>query len=417
MTTTASPSDLDAQPSARRSARALWGAAVVGGMAQSVAGSAGSLLAREVGGTDAVAGLPQSFLVAGSMASAVALVWLTPRIGRGAALGTASGVAAVGAGLAGLAAVWSSLAAVLLASALMGAGNTAVMLSRYAAADLVPMHLRARAMGLVLAATSLGAVAGPNLLGPAGRASSWLGGPALAGPYIVAFAGFVAGGAILAFRLEPGPGSPSGRPPATTGAGRHRVNRLAVAGLLVLGVSNLVMVGVMTMAPVHLLAHGTGLGVIGLVVSGHIAGMFAPSPLSGWLTDRFGHAAVTAGAGATLLVACVLAARGASSTDTLVVALILLGLGWNLALVSGSAILTTGSPASERPRREAWGELSMGVAAVTGGAASGFVVATGGYEALAWSGAAAAAVVLLGAWAARTARRATCLRQPRPTTR
>jgi len=154
----------------------------------------------------------------------------------------------------------------------------------------------------------------------------------------------------------------------------------------------------MTMAPVHLHHVGVGLGVIGLVVSVHIAGMFAPSPVSGWLTDRVGAAPVATGAAAILIVACALAATGAASSVLLAVALVLLGFGWNLALVSGSVLLTAGVPALDRPRREGWGEVGMGSAAAGGGAASGVVVAAGGYPALAAAAAAAAALLLPAAW-------------------
>jgi len=171
-----------------------------------------------------------------------------------------------------------------------------------------------------------------------------------------------------------------------------------MAGLVVLGVANLVMVSVMTIAPVQLHHVGAGLGAIGLVVSLHIAGMFAPSPVSGWLTDHVGALPVAAGAAATLILACALAAAGAASSVPLGVALVLLGVGWNLALVTGSVLLTSGVALRDRTRRESWGEVAMGAAAAGGGAGSGLVVATGGYPALAIAAAAVAALLLPGIW-------------------
>lgn len=374
--------------------RALWAASVVGGFAQSLGGASGGLLARHVAGTDAVAGLPQSFLVVGAAGSAVAMSWLTPRIGRPAALAGGAGVAAAGAMLAALAALWSNLSAVLIGSILMGAGNTAVMLGRYAAADLGPAPARARAMASVLAATSIGAVAGPNLLGPASRAAAWIGWPGLSGPYVVTVAGFVIATAILAIRFT----GPAHHTPATTAPTPPRARRIShdvAAGLVVLGVANFVMVSVMTMAPVHLHAHGVGLGAIGLVVSLHIAGMFGPSPLSGWLVVRLGPMPVIALASVVLTVACALAAWVGSSAPALLIALTALGVGWNLALVSGSDVLTAHSPAADRPRHEGWGELAMGVAAAVGGAGSGVIVAASNYATLAITGAVAATTLLI----------------------
>jgi MFS family permease len=175
----------------------------------------------------------------------------------------------------------------------------------------------------------------------------------------------------------------------------------AVRGLVVLALTNLVMVGVMNMAPVHLHHLGVGLGAIGLVVSLHIAGMFAPSPLSGWLADRWGPAPTTALAGGVLAVAALLATVTADVPLVLGVALVLLGVGWNLGLVAGSTLLTAGVPAAERPRREGWGEVAMGVTAGGGGAASGVVMSGGGYGLLAAAGAAVAVLVVAAAWQAR----------------
>jgi MFS family permease len=249
-------------------------------------------------------------------------------------------------------------------------------------------------MATVLVATTFGAVAGPNLLVPADALGRGLGLPGLGGAYVVAALCFaIAAGLLL--RLPT-------RPPAVEPDPRGAVpGGTAVRGLAVLALANLVMVGVMTMAPVHLHHLGAGLGAIGLVVSLHVAGMFAPAPLSGYLTDRWGAVPTTALAGAVLVVSALLAAVGAGAPFVLGVALVLLGVGWNIGLVAGSALLTAGVPAADRPRREGWGEVAMGVAAGGGGAASGAVMSGGGYGLLASAGAAVAALVVAAAWQAR----------------
>jgi MFS family permease len=366
-------------------------ASLLGGLAQSLGGAAAALLARDLGGSDAVAGLPQAVLVVGSAVAALGMSALSRRYGRSRALSTGLAVATGGSVVVVFA---GDLLGLLAGTLLLGAGTAAVMLGRYAAADSVPEGVRGRAMATVLVATTVGAVAGPNLLVPADALGRWLGLPGLGGAYVVAALCFaIAAGLLL--RLP-------ARPPAVEPDPRGAVpGGTAVRGLAVLALANLVMVGVMTMAPVHLHHLGAGLGAIGLVVSLHVAGMFAPAPLSGRLTDRWGAVPTTALAGSVLVVSALLAAVGAGAPLVLGAALVLLGVGWNLGLVAGSALLTAGVPAAERPRREGWGEVAMGVAAGGGGAASGAVMSGGGYGLLASAGAAVAALVVAAAWRSR----------------
>ncbi|WP_433218586.1 MFS transporter [Dactylosporangium sp. CS-047395] len=344
----------------------LWMAAALGGFAQSLAGAAGALLAFRIAGP-AVAGLPQTALVLGAALAALLLSALTRRVGRTRALATGTLTAAVGCAVVLLAAHLASLPLVLAGTLLSGAGNTAVTLTRYAAAEL------AGTMTAVLTATAAGAIAGPLLLG-------------LADPYLVAAAAFVlAALCYLPARVRSVvevPAGPSVRPSRT--------------GLAVLTFANLVMVGVMTFAPVHLAHGGASATGIGAVISAHIAGMFAPSLISTRLVAAVGAGRTALLGTAVLLIACLTVASGA--TEGLVAGLFLLGVGWNFCLVAGSTLLVADVPAPDRPRREAWGELGMGAAAATGGGLSGPLAASAGYPALAWIGAALAltfAVVVL----------------------
>ena len=336
---------------------------------------------------------PRDFLVAGSAVAALAMSRLTARRGRRVALTSGATAAMAGCGVVIMGGAIASLPLILSGCLLLGAGNTAVMLGRYAAADLGPEGSRTAAMASVLVATTVGAVAGPNLLAPASRMAGHLGLPVLCGPYLVAAIAFAAAAATLARGLRF-----ALLPPLDATAIEPKRTQVAVGpasesrGLTVLLLANLVMVSVMTMAPMQLRHNGNGLGMIGLVVSVHITGMFAPSPLSAWLTNRLGGAAAAAAAAVLLIGACSLAAVGAHSSGTLMTAMVLLGAGWNLSLISGSTLLTAGVPAGERPRREGWGEVAMGAAAAGGGAGSGAMMAAGGYQLLA---AAAAAVAVL----------------------
>lgn len=379
---------------------ALWAASVLGGLAQSLAGAAGALLAREIAGSDAVAGLPQTLLVAGAAVAALVLSALTSRHGRGVALSVGAAVAVVGCVVVTVGAVGSSLPWILAGSFLLGAGNTAVMLGRYAAADLGPEGSRAAAMASVLVATTVGAVVGPNLLRPATELAARVGLPGLTGPYLIAAVGFAAAAGALALGLRTRPAGPEmapvapGAPAAGPVSGAPTLGRQGTAGLGVLALANLVMVSVMTMAPVQLHHVGSGLGAIGLVVSLHIAGMFAPSPLSARLADRYGRPRAAAGAAGLLTVACGLAAFGAASPAVVAAAMVALGVGWNLALIAGSALLTAGVPRGQQPRREGWGEVAMGAAAASGGVASGTLMADRGYALLAAVAAIVATLVL-----------------------
>ena len=393
----------------------LAATAALGGLAQSLAGAAGGLLATDLGGSSAWAGAPQTSLTVGAAAAAVPLAGLTARAGRATSLAAGCLVAALGCAVvvafcvlpaqrdAGIA-----LTAVLVGSALLGAGNTAVMLSRYAGPPLRPALKTARALAAVMAAVSIGAVLGPNLLAPAARLTHVLfpgGAPHLVGAY------FVGGGvyllaAGLAARLRRnlppappalGPPLPPSPPPlgwVEVGGRRHTL-RSFLAGLVTLSLSNLVMVGVMTMAPVEMRHHGAGLPAIGLVVSAHIAAMFAPAGLSGRLTSRLGAACAARLAAGVLVVACLTAAAFSDTALLLAVGMVLLGGGWNLALVAGSTLLTDGVPEPARPHRESLGEIGSGAAAVLGGLGASLVAGTAGYPTLSLAGAGVSVVLAL----------------------
>ena len=362
----------------------LWATTAVGGLAQSLAGASGGLLAEQVAGTGA-AGLPQTFLVVGAAISAIGLSRVSRSFGRAVSLATGAAIAVVGCALMMTAGVLESTAGLAIGSLLLGSGNTSVMLARYAGAEVGPADRRARSMASVLVATTAGAVAGPNLLAPAGGLAEALGLPTLLGPYAVAAVGFGATGVALLVGI--GTEGPSADRASSAGhdAELRRIpsngRRNLLLGLIVMAGANLVMVAVMTMAPIHLRHEGAGLAAIGLVVSLHIAGMFAPSPASGLLTDRYGARPACVLAAGLLVAACLLAA-GASSTFVLGLALVLLGVGWNVALVAGSVLVTLGVSENQRPDREAWGEVGMGVAAAVGGLGSGLVLAAGDYAVL-----------------------------------
>ncbi|GAB3653795.1 MFS transporter [Glycomyces tarimensis] len=374
----------------RPAMRALRAAAVVGGFAQSLTGAAATLLAYEVAGSEAAAGLPQTALVAGAAVAAAVSSRLAVPFGRRRTLAAGAAAATSGSLIVTWGAVASSLSLMLAGCVLLGAGTATVMLGRYAAAELAPEATRPRAMASVLLATTVGAIAGPNLLDPSSRAADAIGLPPLTGPFVFGAAAFALTALVLAAGLRDDARPAPVEQVARTGAGTLAS---AVPGLAVLTLSNLVMVSVMTLAPLQLGHHGRGLVAIGLVIGVHIAGMFAPSPLSAALVTRVGAARTAMLGGCVTAGACALAAIGAGNAGTLAVAMAMLGVGWNLGLISGSALLTAATPRQVRLRREGLGEVGMGVAAAAGGLACGPLMAQGGYASLALAGAAVAALV------------------------
>jgi MFS family permease len=398
----------------RRTLRVLTGAQLFGGLGGSGAAAA-ALLALDITGSESLASVPLALLVAGSSAAVVPISALSRRAGRRAGLTAALAIAALGAGGVVLAGVLASFALLCAASVLFGVGNTAVMLARYAAADLSSPGERGRAIGRVVFATTFGGVAGPNLLAPAGGAATALGLPELTGLFLVSVAAFAFAALVLWALLRPDPLQIAAAADAADLAERDPGDQLrvplrrllaspaAVTGLATVVTANFVMVAVMAMAPVHMVGEGHSLQVVGLVVSLHVAGMFAPSPLTGRLTDRVGPLAVTAGAAVLLVAAGVLSAASGHAAMSFALGLFLLGVGWNAGLIAGSTLLASAVPIAQRPRIEGVGELGMGVAAASATAVAGPVVGLAGYATLAIAGAAAAAA--LGPFLVAVARR------------
>jgi MFS family permease len=379
--------------SERRTLAVLAAATGVGSLGLAAGGTAGALLAEDITGSDAAAGVPLGVLVAGSAAGALLIARQTSRSGRASGLILGYALGTVGAVTVIAGAIASSFALVLVGSAALGAANAAVFLTRYAAADVGDETTRGRALGTVFVAAAIGAITSPNLLGPTGRLADAIGLPELAGLYLVAIPAFGIAALLLSRLSRPVQNRDDAivlddsRP--TVGLGR------AQSALVVLGAVNFVMVAVMAIAPVHLKEEGHELGFVGLVVGVHVFGMFAPSPLSGRLVDRTGSATVVS-LGALFLVAA--GVSGAlvdpSGHVGVTVVLGLLGLGWNAGVVGGSTMLASAVPAGERPRAEGFGEIAMGGAAAIGAVFAGLVVAAGGFPALALTGATAGLLLL-----------------------
>jgi MFS family permease len=396
----------DSTSTARTRALALLAVtSAIGGSGLAAGGTAGALLGAQLAGTNAAAGLPLGLLVLGSAGSALLISRQTSRVGRGSSLALGYAVGAAGALLVVLAAVTTSLTTLLGGSLLLGGANASIFLTRYAAADVGGEAVRGRALGLVFFSTSIGAVTSPLLLGPSGDLAQSMGLPRLSGLYLTAVVAFSVAGLLLAATSrasrprhaavggvlrQQGTSAPTWRELA---AGVRAAP--ATQGVAVLATANFVMVAVMAVAPIHLMAHGQSLEMIGTAIALHVAGMFAPSPISGWLADRVGPLAVMA---IGLLLTLVAGLGGGvvdqTNAHSIMAVLVIVGVGWNFGVVGASTLIARSVTPALRAHVEGIGEVAMGVAAAIAAPAAGLVIAVGSFSSLSLLAATAAASAL-----------------------
>ncbi len=363
-------------------------------MGVAIGSSVGALLAAELAGVG-LSGLAQSAVIVGGALAAIPATALVHRYGRRPSLAAAYGVAAVGALLVVLAAARGSLPLLFLGFFLFGGATAANYQARYAAVDLAPSELRGRHLSLIIWATTIGAVAGPHLAAPAGTALSRFGIPTLAAPYFFSAVLFVVTGLAVFTLLRPDPALLAGTAGGESG-GRARLRdgwravvarAPAVLGVTAMAVGQMVMSGTMAMTPVHIRGAGHDaahtLRIVGMVISVHIAGMYAFAPLVGWLTDRLGRRPVIFVGIVLLLTACALAGSAGYDSSRLAAGLFLVGLGWSCTLVAGSTLLSESVPLELRASAQGFSDLIMGLAGATAGALSGVVVSAWGFPVLA----------------------------------
>lgn len=383
----------------RRSRNTLVAGVALGSTGHIAAVTVATIVAKDLLGSQTWAGLPGATVVLGAALGSVLLSALMARRGRRIGLVTGYSVGVLGALVATAAVMTRSFPLLLVGTVLIGFGNTSNQLSRYTAADLVPPERRASAIGLVVWASTIGSVVGPSLVPFASDWAAGLGLPPLAGPYLlpVVFVGLAA--ALSFFLLRPDPydiadDSTRAHPdaePAVIGPVRDILRRPAVAAAIIaLVIGQFVMVLVMTMTPLHMTEHGHGLGAVGLVLSGHTLGMFAFSPLSGWLSDRFGRIPMIFLGTAVLAISSLMAAVAPPDGGlVLLVALFLLGIGWNLGFVAGSAMLSENLEIHERTRVQGTADALIWSSAAAASLGSGLIMAAVGYTALGILGAGA----------------------------
>lgn len=385
--------DADVAATQRRTLHTLIFAKMFGGAGLAAGITVGALLAQDMLGARGLAGVPSALFTVGSAAAAIGIGRLSNRAGRRPGLTAGYAAAAMGSLGVVAAAVLDSAALLLIALLIYGSGTATNLQARYAGADLAPPGHRARAIGGVLIATTVGAVIGPNLTGVLGDLAAAIDVPRLAGPFLLAAFADATAAVVIWTRLRPDPlllareQKRSTTKPAAVlramAAPDRNWNLPVLIGVVVLTLTHTVMLATMAMTPVYLRSHHHGLGTTGLLMSIHVAAMYLPSPVSGALIDRWGSAKIG------ILAALVLVAGGATaslasatSLPALAAALCLWGVGWNLGLIAGSAIITDSAPLGARARIQGTADVCIALASATGGLIAGLVVAHAGYASL-----------------------------------
>ncbi|MBT2569669.1 MFS transporter [Planococcus sp. ISL-110] len=371
---------------------------IFGGAGLAAGVTVGALLAQDMLGTDRFTGAPVALFTLGSAAAALIIGRLSQRFSRRTGLASgffAGGIGAIGVVIAAL----SNNVFLLFASLLVyGAGTATNLQARYAGTDLADAKQRGTAISIALVSTTFGAFAGPNLVGVMGRFAESIGIPALAGPFILAAAAYFLAGMVLLIFLRPDPllvskaitENQQGLEVSTAEMeplNSHINKKGVVLGATVMVLTQLIMFAIMTMTPIHMGHYGHDLGDVGLVISIHIAAMYLPSIVTGVLVDKLGRIVMTIASGVTFLAAGIVAALAPSdSLLVLIVALALLGLGWNFGLISGTTLIVDSTLPSTRAKTQGTVDVLVALAGATGGGLSGMVMAQSSYAVMSLGG-------------------------------
>jgi MFS family permease len=399
---TPTPADLTEPEIARvrrRSRAAIIVGQVLAGIGMGSTLSAGALLITEVSGSETLSGMAATMATVGAAVAAVPLAALATARGRAPALATGAVLAAVGAVVGLVAGVLGWTVLLLAGIVMLGVGTAVNLQARFAATDLSEPGRRGRDLSVVVWATTIGAVLGPNLIGPGAAVGEFLGLPPLTGPYLFTIAAQLLAAVVYIVGLRPDPLRLATRigmeRPASPEAAPRTADVGGIAtGMIATSLSHATMVSVMAMTPVHLVSHGASLELVGLTISLHVLGMYALSPVWGALADRVGREVTIAIGQVLLLAALLLLAVGAESEAWVTVGLFAIGLGWSAASVAGATLISESVDVVDRARIQGRADLLMSSAGALGGAAAGLVLAVLGYGGLALAATGLSAVVL-----------------------
>ncbi|MCY7787954.1 MFS transporter [Bacillus inaquosorum] len=369
---------------------------IFGGAGLAAGVTVGALIAQQMLGTDAFAGLPSALFTLGSAGSALFVGRLSQRYGRRTGLSAGFVIGGLGAIGVIIAAIINSIFLLFTSLLIYGAGTATNLQARYAGTDLANNKQRATAVSITMVFTTFGAVAGPSLVNVMGNFALSIGIPSLAGPFILA-AAYILAGVVLFIMLRPDPlviartieaTNPEPSDKGHLETTEHTENKRGIiVGAAIMVLTQIVMVAIMTMTPVHMSHHGHGLGAVGLVIGFHIGAMYLPSLVTGVLVDKLGRTAMAIASGTTLLLAGLMAAFApGDSMVLLVIALSLLGLGWNFGLISGTALIVDSTETATRAKTQGTVDVMIALSGAAGGALSGMIVAGSSFLTLSFTG-------------------------------
>ncbi len=363
-------------------AQVLSGVGVAGTVA------AGSLLVSSITDSETLAGLAQTSAVLGAAALALPLARLTAKGGRRLALAVGYIAGVIGSIFAITGGAQRNIFLMLIGTFLVGAASAAGYQARFAAIDLATTETRAKQLSFVVWGSTIGAVTGPNLMEPAGNLAEGFGLPRLVGPYMISAVTLLCASVVILIFLRPDPyliankeNLETRKKGSTKLALKHIGNNpKALFAILAIAIGHVAMVSVMVMTPVHMAHVDVSLTIIGLVISVHVLGMYAFSPLVGSLSDRFGRVRIIQIGILTLLLSTIISGKAqADDAYTLGVGLFLLGLGWSCTLIAGSTLLSESVSAEFKASSQGASDLVMNLAGAGGGAIAGVIIGTLSY--------------------------------------
>jgi MFS family permease len=368
----------------KKTIRVLTAGQVLSGFGLGSTLSIGSLLAAQLSGSPAWAGSAATFSTLGAAAWAIPLARLAFARGRRVSLATGAALAITGATLVIVSAAVQLFPLLLMALFLLGAGSAVGLQARFAATDLPSNRSTGRDLSVVVWATTFGAVIGPNMFGPGEIVGHALGLPTMTGPFLFTILSQIAASSVFWFGLKPDPllvakelnaAKVKGKTSFATAIATLRKYPLAALAISSIALSHMVMVSVMSMTPIHMKSMGFDLVVVGFTISLHIAGMYAFSPVFGWLSDKLGRVQTVILGQSIYVAALAFAGFGQDSRLMVTIGLFLLGLGWSASTVGGAALLTAVLPVEEKTNVQGLSDALMNLSGAFGGAIAGSILA------------------------------------------